>query len=195
MKKITLLITALFISFITTSFSQSEKNDLKLTISALPLYGAFTGYGSGFNGYVLKPSVGYNISERTSIELNFSYATLNQLKVGTIDSYYNSYAFIPTLRNNIINKTKVRFFTEIGFGFGTIKYSPDNEEFRNSEFNDLSGGISVLNVGIGGNYYFNDNIGLEVIIPYIRSTNITSENANNLYSGIGPTLGLTFNLN
>ena len=195
MKKTTLLLFAFTILFATNSFSQSEKNDLKLTISALPLYGSFTGYGTGFNGYVLKPSVGYHISNKTSIELNFSYATLDNLKVSSVDARYNSYAIVPTLRNNLINKSKFRLFAEIGVGFGTIKYSPDNENFRTPEFNELSGGISVFNIGIGGNYYFNKNIGLELIIPYIRSTNITSNNTNTLYSGFGPTIGLTFKLN
>jgi outer membrane protein W len=59
----------------------------------------------------------------------------------------------------------------------------------------LSGGISILNLGLGGNYFFNEKFGLELIIPYLSAKNITSENSNNLYSGIGPTIGLTYVLN
>ena len=94
-----------------------------------------------------------------------------------------------------MNKSKYRFFTEIGFGFGTIKYDADNNNFRNFKHDELSGGISVLNIGIGGNYYFNDKFGIELIIPYLSIKNITSENSNNLYSGIGPTIGFTYKMN
>lgn len=194
MKKILCLFIALLLFGLTNSFSQSQKNDLKLTVSALPLIGSSGSFTSGANGFVLKPSVGYFISNNTSIEINFSYATMNNLTVGTIDSYYNSYAIIPAIRNNFLNKSKIRLFAEAGFGFGTIKYSPDNNDYRNYRYDELSGGISVLSVGVGGNYYFNDKIGIEFIIPYILTNNITSEKSNYLYSGIGPTIGLTFNL-
>ena len=193
--KHTLFLPVLFVLGILNGFGQSKKNDLKLTVSALPLFGSSEDLESGVNGYVLKPGIGYFISENTSIDLNFSYATLNQLKVGNIASYYNSYAFIPTLRNNFVNKEKIRVFAEIGFGLGTIKYAADNADFRSYQHDELSGGISVLHIGLGANYYFNDNFGLEVIIPYISSNNITSENTNNLYAGIGPTIGLTYKLN
>ncbi len=195
MKKITILIQVFLLFGWVNSFSQSAKNDIKFTISALPLFGSSDEFSSGINGYVLKPSIGYYISEKTSIELNFTYATFNNLKVATIDAFYNSYAITPVLRNNFVNKKKIRLFAEIGFGLGTIKYSPDNSNFRIAEFDNLSGGISVLNIGIGGNYYFNEKIGLELIIPYINTTNITSRKSTNLYSGIGPTIGLTFLLN
>jgi hypothetical protein len=194
MKKILLL--SVFLTFgIFNGFGQSKKNDLKLTISGLPLFGSSDGFESGINGIVIKPSIGYFISDKTSIDLNFSYASLNDLKVGNIDSYYNSYAFIPTLRNNFVNKEKIRVFAEFGFGLGTIRYDADNSSSRNSQHENLSGGISILNIGIGGNYFFNEKFGLELIIPYLSTKNITSENSNNLYSGIGPTIGFTYILN
>jgi len=192
MKKI-LLLSAFLTLGILNGFGQSKKNDLKLTISALPLFGS-SGSFTGLNGIVIKPSIGYYISEKTSIDLNFSYATLNDLKVGNIDSYYKSYAFIPTLRNNFVNKQKIRVFAEFGFGLGTIKYDADNSDLQNIQHEELSGGISILNIGIGGNYFFNDKFGLEIIIPYISTNNITSDNSNNLYSGIGPTIGFTYKL-
>ncbi len=194
MKKISLL--SMFLSMtILSGYGQSKKNDLKFTIAALPLFGSSEGFESGINGIVIKPSIGYFISDKTSIDLNFSYATLDDLKVGNIDSYYNTYAFIPTLRNNFVNKEKIRVFAEFGFGLGTIRYDADNSTFRNSQHEDLSGGISILNIGVGGNYFFNEKFGLELIIPYLSTKNITSENSNNLYSGIGPTLGFTYILN
>ena len=194
MKKI-LLLSAFLTIGIFNGFGQSKKSDLKLTISGLPLFGSSDGFESGINGIVIKPSIGYFITDKTSIDLNFSYASLNDLRVGNIDSYYNSYAFIPTLRNNFVNKEKLRVFAEFGFGLGTIRYDADNSSLRNSQHEDLSGGISILNIGIGGNYFFNEKFGLELIIPYLSTKNITSENSNNLYSGIGPTIGFTYILN
>tara|TARA_B110001469_G_scaffold127555_1_gene148951 strand:- start:1591 stop:2190 length:600 start_codon:yes stop_codon:yes gene_type:complete len=193
--KNTLFLSVLLVLGLLNGFGQSKKNDFKLTVSALPLFGGSEDFESGINGYVLKPGIGYFISDNTSIELNFSYATLNDLKVGNIASYYNSYAFIPTLRNSFVNKEKVRIFAEIGFGLGTIKYDANNANYRNYQHDEVSGGISLLHIGLGANYYFNDNFGLEVIIPYISSNNITSENTNNLYAGIGPAIGLTYKLN
>lgn len=194
MKKI-FLVSILSILAFSNGFGQSKKNDLKLTVSALPLFGSSDGFESGINGIVIKPSIGYFISDKTSIDLNFSYATLNDLTVGNIDSYYNSYAFIPTLRNNFVNKEKLRVFAEFGFGLGTIKYDADNSSLRNSQHENLSGGISILNIGIGGNYFFNEKFGIELIIPYLSTKNITSDNSNNLYSGIGPTIGFTYIIN
>jgi hypothetical protein len=194
MKKI-FLFSILSIFAFSNGFGQSKKNDLKLTVSALPLFGSSDGFESGINGIVIKPSIGYFISDKTSIDLNFSYATLNDLTVGNIDSYYNSYAFVPTLRNNFVNKEKLRIFAEFGFGLGTIKYDADNSSMRNSQHENLSGGISILNIGIGGNYFFNEKFGIEFIVPYLSTKNITSDNSNNLYSGIGPTIGFTYIIN
>ncbi len=194
MKKIFLLLIILTLT-LSNVFGQSKKNDLKLTVSALPLFGSSDGFESGINGIVIKPSIGYFISDKTSIDLNFSYATLNDLIVGNIDSYYNSYAFMPTLRNNFVNKKRLRVFAEFGFGLGTIKYDPDNRSSSTSQHEYLSGGISILNIGIGGNYFFNQKFGVELIIPYLSTKNITSNNLNNQYSGIGPTIGFTYVIN
>lgn len=191
----TILLSVLLTAGIVSAFGQSKKSDLKLTFSALPLFGSSDKFESGINGIAIKPSIGYFISDKTSIDLNFSYASLNDLKVGNIDSYYNSYAFIPALRNNFVNKEKLRLFAEFGFGLGTIRYDADNGSLRNSEHEDLSGGISILNIGIGGDYFFNEKFGLEVILPYLSTKNITSKNSNNLYSGIGPTVGFTYLIN
>jgi hypothetical protein len=194
MKKI-LLLSVFISSVVFSGYGQFQKNDLKLTIAGLPLFGSSDDFESGINGIVLKPSIGYFISDKTSIDLNFSYASLNDLKIGNVDSYYNSYAFTPSLRHNFLNNEKFRAFAEFGFGLGTIRYDADTNDLRNSQHEDLSGGISILSIGIGGNYFFSEKFGLELIIPYLSTKNITSENSNNLYSGIGPTIGFTYILN
>jgi len=178
----------------TTAFTQSQQNDLKLSLSGLPLIGSSENFSSGLNGFVLKPALGYFISDRTSLELNFTYAALDDLKTSGIDSHYTSYAFVPGLRYAAINNNKLRVFGEAGFGFGTIKYEPDNNQQQSSTFEQLSGGISVLSLGIGIDYYFSDSFGLEFILPYIHTRNITSNYVDKIYSGIGPTIGVTFTL-
>jgi hypothetical protein len=193
MRKFLLLLA--FTTFtVLSGFTQSKKNDLKLTIAGLPLFGNSGDY-KGLNGFVIKPGLGYYISDKTSLELNFSYAAMNNLIVGNVDSYYQSYAFVPTVRNNFINNTKFRVFAEVGFGLGSIKYNADNKDFNNYQHQTLSGGISIMTIGFGGNYYFNDGLGLEFMLPFINTYNITSEQSNAIYSGIGPTIGLTYKLN
>lgn len=189
-----IVVTSFLALCIINGMGQSKKNDLKLTVSALPLLGSTETSDFGLNGLVIKPSTGYYISDRTSIELNFSYASMNNITVGTIDSYYNSFAFVPALRNNFVNRSKLRVFFEFGFGFGTIKYDADTEDDRNYIHDQLSGGISILSIGLGMNYYFNDKFGIELLVPYLSTNNITSEYSNQLYSGIGPTLGFAFRL-
>jgi hypothetical protein len=194
MKK-SILFLILFVSVINLSFGQFKENDLKLSISGLPLIGSSDAFGSGINGFAIKPSIGYFITENTSIDINFSYASLNDLSIDEVDSYYNSYAFVPTLRNNFVNKEKLRVFGEIGFGLGTIKYDANNSVQRTASHRDLSGGISILNIGIGFNYFFNEQFGLEFVLPYINSKNITSEAVNTLYSGVGPSFGFIYVIN
>ena len=194
MKKIFFL--SIFISLgILRGLGQSEKNDLKITMAVLPLFGSSDEFDSTINGVAIKPSIGYFITTNTSIDLNFSYAAQNALTIADIDSHYYSFAFTPTLRNYFINKKTLRVFAEFGIGLGTIKYDADNSSLKNIRHEDLSGGISILNIGIGGTYFFNEKFGLEVIIPYLNTKNITSEKVNTLYTGIGPTIGLTYILN
>ncbi|MBZ9777834.1 hypothetical protein LB452_02765 [Psychroflexus sp. CAK8W] len=61
-------------------------------------------FESGINRFAIKPSVSYFISERTSIDINFSSPRLNDLDLNAVNSYYNSYAFIPKLRTSFFNK-------------------------------------------------------------------------------------------
>jgi hypothetical protein len=170
--KTTLLVMIFTLMGVFNGFGQSQKNDLNLTVAVLPLIGSSDDFESGVNGFVIKPSVGYFITDKTSVDLNFSYATLNDLRVGNVDSYYTSYALSPTLRNNFVNKSKLRVFAEFGLGLGTIQYDADNSNLRTSQHEALSGGISILNIGFGGNYFFNDHFGIELIIPYLNTTNI-----------------------
>ncbi len=144
------------------------------------------------NGLVVNPAVGFFISDKASIDINFSYVTFSDLKLGNVNSYYKSYAVIPTLRNYFVNKEKLRVFAELGFGIGTIKYFAKKGEFINVQHTNLSGGMAIFHIGIGGNYFFNEKFGIEFIIPFISSKNITSYYNIELYTGVGPTFGILY---
>ncbi|NQU35670.1 MAG: outer membrane beta-barrel protein [Bacteroidetes bacterium] len=192
---IRIILSGFILCIVINSYSQSLKNDLKITVAAIPLIDVNNQFKSGIKGIVFKPSIGYFINNRTSLELNFSYVSYDKLVIDGIDSHYDSYGFIPVIRYAFINKEKLRLFAELGFGYGTIKYNPDNQQYKPPVFEQLSGGISLFNLGVGLNYYFNPKFGVELIIPYIRSRNITSDYTDVLYNGIGPTIGLTFKVN
>jgi hypothetical protein len=70
-------------------FGQSQKNDLKLTVAALRLIDSSDEFESRVNGFVIKLSAGFFITDKTSVDLNFSYATLNDLRVGNVE--YNQF--------------------------------------------------------------------------------------------------------
>lgn len=186
-----LLFTLLLLSLCFNSHAQFKDNDIKASLSALPLFGS-SGSFNGINGIVIKPTVGFFVSTSVSIDVNFSYASLGDLKVNNIDSFYRSYAFVPSVRYHIVNKSQWRVFAELGFGLGTVKYEPDDSNEDNSVHQELSGGITVFSIGLGANYFFNPKFGLEVLIPYLSSNNITSDAVGNIYSGIGPTIGVIF---
>jgi len=194
MKRFCSLTLLIFLGTI-SGLCQSAKNDATLSVSVLPLIGSSDAFGSGSNGMVLKPALGYYILEKTSIELSFSHATLDNIQIENIASYYNAYAVVPVVRNAFLNRHKVRFFAEMGLGLGAIKYNAADNDFRSDRHEELSGGLFVLGIGAGGNYYFNEKFGVEASVPYISAKNVTSDSVNNAYSGIGPTVGLTYKLN
>lgn len=192
MKKIYFLVFVMMLRSV-VSIAQTQKNDINLVLSALPLIGK-SGDFSGVNALVFKPSLLYYINDRTSIGINFSYASMDKIWVGRVDSHYNSYAMLPSIRNNFISKKKTRIFADLAFGFGTIQYKPDDSRNFNYRHREKSGGISVFSVGLGANYFFNDKFGLEMLLPYIQTKNITSNSVNTIYSGIGPTIGFVYTL-
>jgi len=78
---------------------------MKLTLSGLPFDRVFKCIWIWYQWICKTPSVGYFISERTSIDINFSFATPNDLTLNDV----NSYAFIPTIRNNFFNKKNLDY--------------------------------------------------------------------------------------
>ncbi|MEM9299668.1 MAG: outer membrane beta-barrel protein [Bacteroidota bacterium] len=189
------LLTLLFLfTFSLNVKAQSNTQDMKLSLSGAPLIGSSDELGTTINGTFLKTSFGYYISNSTSIEISFVYAFYKDFMIDNIDAQYQSYAFVPSLRTHIVNKSSFRLFGEAGFGLGAIEYQPQGSGFETETFRRLSGGISIFSLGLGANYNFNSRFGMEILIPYIRTNNITSGNRNLIYSGLGPTIGLTFNL-
>ena len=190
MKNFILFNLFFIISF--TFYSQSQKKDIKLGVSFSPLVSKTESVDSGISGIVLRPSIAYYVSNKSSIELNFTYATSNDIEVTNIPSNYHSYAITPVFRYNFINNSKLRLFGEAGYGLGSITFYANEDELRNSTHKFLSGVISVLEIGVGANYLFNNKWGFELSVPYINSKTISASGNPELYNGIAPTLGIIY---
>jgi hypothetical protein len=191
--KLFLLSVSFLFSF--NGFSQSKKNDLRLTVAGIPLITSTIGAEGGMSGFSIKPSAGYFLTDKTSVELTFGYTTYDALLIDGIDSNYDAISIVPIVRYSFYNKEKLRLFVEGGFGLGLINYKPDNSQFFSQKFEQFSGGITIFNAGIGADYFFNQNFGIQFILPYLYINNSTSSYLNNIYNGLGPTLGLTFKVN
>jgi hypothetical protein len=176
-------------------FSQSKKGDLRLTVAGVPLVTATDGSENGLSGFALKTGLGYFFNDKFSIDFSVNYTTNDALLIEGIASNYNSYSAVSSFRYSFLNKEKLRLFTELGFGLGTIKYEADDILQSVLRHEQNSGGISVLNLGIGGEYFFNSNFGLQLIVPYLNVKNITSNHLNTIYNGLAPTVGVTFKIN
>lgn len=193
MKKITTTIIILIL-LVSTVKAQSKKGDVRLTFSGIPLVASTEG-SSGLSGFVVKGGIGYFFNDKFSLDVSLNYTTNNNINIEGIDSNYNSYSFVPVLRYNVLNQQKLRLFLEGGLGLGTIKYKANKKEQNILRHEQNSGGIFIMNAGVGANYFFNKNFGVQVILPYLYVQNNTSDYLDTIYSGLAPTLGVTFNLN
>ncbi len=189
-----IILTCLVILVSLKSFSQSKKGDVRLTFSGVPLVASTEG-SSGLSGFVVKGSTGYFFNDKFSIDISLNYTTNGDIDVDGISSKYNSYSFVPVLKYSFVNNEKWRLFLEGGIGFGTIKYKANNEEQNFIRHEQYSGGIIIMNAGVGADYFFNENFGIQFILPYLNVENNTSDYIDNIYAGLAPTIGVTFNLN
>lgn len=192
--KIKLFLLSASFLFSLNCFSQSKKNDLRITVAGIPLITS-TNNDGGLSGFSIKSSAGYFLTDKTSLELTFGYTTNDAFLIDGIDSYYNAVSIVPVARYSFYNKEKLRLFVEGGFGLGFINYKPDNAQFSSPKHEQFSGGMTIFNAGIGADYFFNQNFGIQFILPYLYINNSTSSYINNIYNGLGPTLGLTFKVN
>lgn len=191
-KKIIISCCILLISL--KSISQSKKGDVRLTFSGIPLVAETEG-SNGLSGFVVKAGVGYFFNDKFSLDVSINNTINSNIDIDGVTSSYNSYSFVPVLRYNFLNQEKIRLFLEGGFGFGTIKYKANKKEQTLLRHEQNSGGIVIMNAGVGANYFFNKNFGLQVILPYLYVRNNTSEYIDTIYNGLAPTIGVTFNLN
>jgi len=65
--KTTLLVMMFTLMGVFNGLGQSQKNNLKLTLAALPLIGSSGDVESGVNGFVIKPSGELNFSFKCKI--------------------------------------------------------------------------------------------------------------------------------
>lgn len=189
----------LVIAFVTliynTSFSQSRKNEVAMSISGFSLLGNSANFGKGMNGLGLQTAIVTYVSHNTAVVLNFTYTTMHGFSIASVPSNYNSYAFVPAIRNNFLSYYTWNIFAEVGFGLGNIKYNAVDRVLATDKHSDLSGGISILKAGLGGNYAFNDSFGIEFYVPIAFIQNISSQKSSHVFSGFAPTFGLTYALN
>ena len=188
-----LFLSILFLATITSVLGQSKKGDVRLTFSGIPLVASTDG-SNGLSGFVLKSSVGYYFNNKFSLDFSANYTTNKDLEIDGVQSNYDSYSFVPALRYSFYNKQSLRLFLEGGIGLGTIKYKANNFNEDFIKHDQFSGGISILNAGVGVDYFFNNNLGIQLIVPYLYVKNNTSKYIDTIYSGLAPTLGVTFNL-
>ena len=178
-----------------TALSQSRKKDVALSISGFSLLGTSDNFGKGMNGVGLQTAIFTYVSHNTAVVLNFNYTTMHGFTIASIPSNYNSYAFVPAVRNNFLSYHTWNIFAEVGFGLGTLKYKSVDNILTTEEHSDLSGGISILKAGLGGNYEFNDSFGIEFFVPITFIQNISSQKSSHVFSGCIPTFGLIYALN
>lgn len=174
--------------------AQEMHRPMKLSVTGSPLLSTGQDADNGLNGFFLRTALSTYLAPNTSVQFNFIYSFYNNLQISNQNSNYTAYALLPSLRYEIIHLSKWDFFVEAGVGFGTIQYEADNENFSTFEHSNLSGGISILSLGGGVHYLINEKVAFEVLMPYVLTTNITSRESHTLFSGLGPTLGLVFNL-
>ncbi|MGB2129671.1 MAG: hypothetical protein ACPHXR_09370, partial [Flavicella sp.] len=134
-------------------------------------------------------------SDNTAVLLNFNYTTMQGFYIESVGSYYNSYAFVPSLRNDFISYYTWKIFAEFGFGLGTLQFKADDNQLSTDKHSDLSGGISILKAGLGGNYQLNDAFGIEFFLPITYIQNLSSQKSSHVFSGFAPTFGFTYSLN
>lgn len=191
-------VISVFLLFIAvnTVFAQYHKNDLKTSLYFMPLIGNAAESKSleSSSGLVLRPSLGYYISDSSSLELNFTYGFQKNIEINDVNSEYQSFVFVLNYRKTFVNKEKIAVFTEAGIGLGAVKYYATSENSNSETHRELSGGVFVYNIGVGATCFLSKRVGVEVILPYVNTSNITSSYFRNLFSGFGPTIGVTFKI-
>ncbi len=178
----------LALSFTQLSFSQNIGNK-KVGVYFAPLIDQEE---AAVNGYVLRSGFGFYIMKNTSVNINYSLAKYNNFIFENVPSIYTSYSFIPSIRNEFIKFHRGKLFAQVGFGYGSVKYDPIKGNGRSSVQRESSGGVSLQEYALGANYKLTSGFDLEIFVPYLLVNNITSDVQYNVFSGIAPSVGVTY---
>lgn len=186
------LIIILLVLLSHVHFAQTQqKGKVNLTLSGIPL----VDFNNGYYGFAIKPGLEFHISDHISIQNDFFFLRQKGNYFDEGDVISKTFGFSPSLRyNQSFSKNKWNFFGQVGIGFGSVLYQPVEEsEYNLDRYNS---GVLLLSGGIGFGYRISDVFELEMVIPYIYAQNITNPyNADILFSGFGPMVGIKFCLN
>ena len=184
----------LLLSLLITNYAISQDRDGKINVglSGIPLYDFRFGEYAGF---VVNPSIHYELTNRISLGTNFFFYSLRNTSASGVPASSRAFGVAPSVRYNIVQINKVGVFAEGAVGFGSVKFRPRNQDNPFFPVDQNNGGILVYQFGLGVNYRLSNRISLELLIPYLRVNDITNDNVNeNIFGGLGPTIGIRYRL-
>ncbi len=177
--------------------AQSQKGDIRLGLSVMPLLGNSSQFLGSYNGCVYKPSVMVNVLDRASLLMDLTFSRSGTLRFSYTGElgYSISYGLIPAFRYNLVNRSKLRVFTEAGVGLQTNSFRPYNTPNRYAEYLNYGTGFAITHAGVGVNYNINQRLGFELNMPFWFVRNITSSSPYNSFNGMVPSLGINLKIN
>ncbi len=183
------LIIILVTLSITGTAQESQKGNFSISISGIPIFHLDHGY----YGFVIKPGFEYGITDHLSIQNDFFYHLQTGLEIDGTDSKSSTYGIIPSLKYGWSINKSFFIFGQLGVGFGSVLYKKTEDNDFTYDVSNLNSGIIIYSLGAGISYRLSNTFGIELLIPYIYVDNITnSNNADVLFNGIGPTIGLKY---
>ena len=193
-KQIRTFIVILLLVLTYSQYAQeSQKGKIKLSLSGIPVID----WNNGYYGFALKPGIEYFVTDNLSIHNDFFYHIQTGLYVDEVKSKSNTIGFIPSIRYYLSFKNKNWvIFGQAGIGFGSVLYKHIEEDKTSNDIDWLNSGVVIYSAGVGVGYRFSSLFEMEILIPYIVVDNITNNsNADILFNGVGPTIGVKFSLN
>jgi len=193
-KLIKIGIIIFFVLLLQMQYAQeTQKGKIDLTLSGIPLIS----WQNGYYGFALKPGLGFYLTENLSIQNDFFYHIQSGYYINSVEARSNTIGFIPSLRYNFFSiNRKWCFSVQAGAGFGVTFYKPINGKSSDYQLDSYNSGIVVYSAGVGVVYQAGRVIGIEMLVPYVYVDNVTNKyNADILFNGLGPTVGLKINLN
>ncbi len=174
--KLVLFITIVFTSF---CFSQNQKKETFVFLQVAPFISGENSKDIGAIGIAgFEVFVTNNISVATGV-----FSSNNTMFKNNNGTTIHSYGILPSVQYYIINKSKFNVFCTLGYGFGF-------EDLTRSAIQNSA--LTIVNIGLGGNYSIMNNLYLKLTIPYFYAKNITIN--KKALEGITPFFGVNYKL-